>query len=105
MHELFSNPLFLLFTILAAGCFIGKAKFFGVELGSSGGVLFVALALGQLNYSLPDMYRSFGFAVFVVIVGSVVAFSSAFFFKTPMLYLTGYLGRNLDIDGYARCCL
>ena len=124
LHQLFSNPLLLLFTILAAGCFVGKAKIFGIELGSSGGVLFVALAFGQLNYSLPDMYRSFGFAifiyaigfgagprffqtfrqngikyglvaVFVVFVGSIVAFACACFFKMPTLYLPGILAGAL----------
>ncbi len=124
LHQIFSNPLFLLFTILAAGCFIGKAKIFGIELGSSGGVLFVALAFGQLDYSLPDMYRSFGFAifiyaigfgagprffhtfeqngikyglvaVFVVLVGSSVAFICTFVFDLPILYLPGILAGAL----------
>ena len=69
LHQLFlSQPLIVLFTLIASGLLLGSVSVKGISLGSSG-VLFAALLFGHLGYSLPAGVGSFGLVLFVYCVG------------------------------------
>jgi putative transport protein len=68
-HLLLENPVGLLFTILAVGYLIGKAKLRGFELGPVTGVLFAGLVFGHRGYELSPNVQTFGFVLFIFSVG------------------------------------
>jgi len=68
-HLLLENPVGLLFTILAVGYLIGKAKLRGFELGPVTGVLFAGLVFGPRGYALSPNVQTFGFVLFIFSVG------------------------------------
>lgn len=68
MMEIFSNPTFVLFAVLALGMALGRISVGGVSLGSSG-VLFVALLAGHLGLRVPEGVTGIGTALFVYCVG------------------------------------
>lgn len=45
-----SYPQIVVFLAIAIGYFVGKMKFRGFNIGSTAGVLIVALVLGQMTY-------------------------------------------------------
>jgi putative transport protein len=69
IQALLQNQLSLLFIILTLGCLLGKLSISGLELSSSGGVLFVALAFGHFHYGLSEAIGTFGFAFFIYAIG------------------------------------
>ena len=69
LQTILQNELALLFIILTLGCLLGKLSISGLELSSSGGVLFVALAFGHFNYRLSEAIGTFGFAFFIYAIG------------------------------------
>ena len=68
-HLLLENPVGLLFTILAVGYLIGKAKLRGFELGPVTGVLFAGLVFGHRGFELSPHVQTFGFVLFIFSVG------------------------------------
>lgn len=74
-----SYPQVPVFLALAAGYWLGKIRFFGLNLGSTAGVLLVALVLGQIKVSVPEPLPSIGFALFMFAIGYRIgpSFSSA----------------------------
>lgn len=69
LQTVLENDLVLLFIILTLGCLLGKLNLSGLELSSSGGVLFVALAFGHFHYRLSEAIGTFGFAFFIYAIG------------------------------------
>ena len=67
---LIDNPLLLLFVVAAIGYPLGRIKIAGSSLGVAA-VLFVGIAVGALDpkLKLPDIFYSFGLALFVYTVG------------------------------------
>ncbi|MEJ5252245.1 MAG: hypothetical protein HPY54_05315 [Chthonomonadetes bacterium] len=68
MNELLAEQMFVLFVILAIGCWLGQLSVRGVSLGAAG-VLFVALAFGHFGYKVPKEVRDLGLLLFVYAVG------------------------------------
>ncbi|KPJ68586.1 hypothetical protein AMJ44_06165 [candidate division WOR-1 bacterium DG_54_3] len=64
-----SYPQILIFLAIAIGYYVGKIKFFGLNLGSTAGVLLMALLLGQMNIEMPPLLRAVGFALFIFTIG------------------------------------
>ena len=124
LQNILQNNLAILFLILTFGCLLGKLKFSGLELSSSGGVLFVALAFGHFHYTLSDEIGTFGFAffiyaigfgagprffqtfrknglkfgltaIFVAVIASGIAILCAYLFNLPWLLLPGILAGSL----------
>lgn len=124
LQNFLQNDLAVLFLILTLGCLLGKLCISGLELSSSGGVLFVALAFGHFHYTLSDKIGTFGFAffiyaigfgagprffqtfrkngikfgltaIFVAVIASGVAILCAYLFNLPRLLLPGILAGSL----------
>jgi len=68
MKEIWSEQMFVLFLILAAGYWLGQISVRNVSLGAAG-VLFVALAFGHLGFKTPKEVRDLGLLLFVYAVG------------------------------------
>jgi putative transport protein len=69
IHQfLISQPLVILFLVVASGLWVGSFKVKGISLGSSG-VLFTALVAGHLGYSIPGGVGKLGLVLFVYCVG------------------------------------
>ncbi len=64
-----SYPQIVVFLAIALGYFVGKLKFFGFSIGSTAGVLLVALLLGQMNIKVPGLLKAVGFALFIFAIG------------------------------------
>jgi putative transport protein len=68
--ELFSsNPVLLLFLVLAIGFVIGGIRIGSFQLGSVVGVLLAGLVLGHLGFESNAAIQSFGFTLFIFAVG------------------------------------
>lgn len=63
------HPELTLFVIIGFGCLIGRLGAFGLRLGSSIGVLFVALFFGHHGYELNPIIGTVGFIFFIYSVG------------------------------------
>lgn len=65
-----TQPMLLLFVVLAVGYAAGRVVIFGVQLGMAA-VLFAGLAAGTLDsrLQLPEFVRSFGLVIFVYSIG------------------------------------
>ena len=68
MANVFTDQLFVLFSILAIGLAFGNFTVKGVSLGSSG-VLFAALLAGHYHLQVPAGVTAIGTALFVYCVG------------------------------------
>ncbi|MCU0484984.1 MAG: hypothetical protein MUC85_02635 [Anaerolineales bacterium] len=68
MSRLLSDPMLVLFLILAIGLGLGKLTLRGVSLGSAG-VLFAAMLFGHLGFSIPKGVMDLGLLLFVYAVG------------------------------------
>lgn len=68
MNNILTDPLFVLFAVLAIGLAFGNVTVKGVSLGSSG-VLFAALLAGHYHLQVPAGVTSIGTALFVYCVG------------------------------------
>ena len=66
-HAFLSDPVLVLFGVIALGHLLGRLKVAGLSLGSSG-VIFVALAAGYLGGQIPDV-GNLGLVLFVYCVG------------------------------------
>ena len=64
-----SNPVLLLFLVLAIGFMIARLRFGAVELGSVAGVLLAGLLLGHLGFESNPAIQSLGFVLFIISVG------------------------------------
>lgn len=78
MPKLFSEPLFVLFAILALGYALGQIKVRGISLGAAG-VLFAALFFGHYGLKVPKEVMDLGLLLFVYSVGIQ---SGPHFFRT-----------------------
>ena len=65
-----SNPLFLLFLILAAGYAVGRIRIRGISLGAAG-ILLAALVFGHFGYEVPSIVQNIGLVCFVTAVGFI----------------------------------
>ena len=65
---LLSNQLFALFAVVSLGLLIGRISIANLSLGSSG-VIFSALLLGHLHYSVPKGVGALGLVLFIYSVG------------------------------------
>lgn len=68
MNELWAEQMFVLFLILAGGCWLGQLSLRGISLGTVG-VLFTALAFGHFGFQIPKEVRDLGLLLFVYAVG------------------------------------
>ena len=66
---LISNPVLLLFLVLAIGFLIGGIRFGSFQLGSVAGVLIAGLLFGHLGFEGNPAIQSFGFVLFMISVG------------------------------------
>lgn len=62
------HPVIAVFAIIGLGVLLGRAKIYGVSLGSSG-VIFAAIVFGALGCELPKELGNFGLVLFVYCVG------------------------------------
>ncbi|MBP1599409.1 MAG: YidE/YbjL duplication, partial [Acidobacteria bacterium] len=68
VHDLLSNTTAALFVAITGGLLLGRIKLAGLSLGASG-VIFAALLLGHLGYSIPAGVGPLGAVVFIYCVG------------------------------------
>jgi putative transport protein len=66
---LISNPVLLLFLVLAIGFLIGGIRFGNFQLGPVAGVLIAGLLFGHLGFVGNPAIQSFGFVLFMISVG------------------------------------
>ena len=66
--NLLGNDIFVMSLAVALGLILGRLRFRGIALGTSG-TLFIGLALGLMGYSVPYEYFTWNLVVFVVAVG------------------------------------
>ena len=64
-----SYPQILVFLAIAIGYFVGKIKLCGFNIGSTAGVLIIALVLGQMNIKVPPLLKAVSFALFIFCMG------------------------------------
>ena len=64
-----NNTEMSLFVIIGVGYLIGRIGGWGIQLGSSIGVLFVALYFGHLGFSMSPIVGTIGFVFFIYSVG------------------------------------
>ncbi|MGL4860814.1 MAG: aspartate:alanine antiporter [Enterobacteriaceae bacterium] len=63
------NEFLLLFVVLGGGLCLGKLRIGSIPLGSSIGVLLVALLMGHWHYTIDSNALSLGFMLFIFCVG------------------------------------
>jgi putative transport protein len=68
MDKIFTEPMLVLFAILALGSWVGRWSVRGVSLGAAG-VLFVGLVFGHFGFEVPLAARDLGLLLFVYAVG------------------------------------
>jgi putative transport protein len=69
-YKLFeTSSILMIFTVIATGLLVGRIKFGPVELGSTTGVLLVALLFGHLGFVANPQMGTFGFSIFIFAVG------------------------------------
>ncbi|MDR2937706.1 MAG: transporter, partial [Prevotellaceae bacterium] len=68
MSDLLNFPYVVLFSIIAIGLIIGRIKVAGISLDSSA-VIFIALLLGHLGFSLPSVVQDIGLVFFIFTIG------------------------------------
>lgn len=68
MSTLLHLPYFVLFLVIALGLIIGHIKIKGISLDSSA-VIFIALLLGHLGFSLPKVVQDIGLVFFIFTIG------------------------------------
>ena len=64
-----NSDVMLLFTVLAFGLMLGRARLFGMPLGSTAGILLVALLFGYFGFDLTLHTERLGFMLFIFCVG------------------------------------
>jgi putative transport protein len=64
-----ANPQIVIFLSVAIGYAVGKVKIKGISLGSTTGVLIVALILGQITIEVPAIFQAVFFALFMFSIG------------------------------------
>ncbi|MCK4608564.1 MAG: aspartate-alanine antiporter, partial [Gammaproteobacteria bacterium] len=69
INLLHNYPQIVVFLAIAIGYYIGKLKLYGFSLGSTTGVLVVALLLGQINIPVPQLLQNIAFALFIFCIG------------------------------------
>jgi putative transport protein len=63
------NQILLVFVVLSIGLAIGKIRFGSFQLGNSIGVLFTALIMGNLGFTIGTEALTIGFMLFIYCVG------------------------------------
>jgi putative transport protein len=63
------HPEIMLFIIIGVGYLVGKTGAWGIQLGSSIGVLFIALVFGHYRFELSPIVGTLGFIFFIYSVG------------------------------------
>lgn len=70
VNNFFSGvPYIALFAVIAFGVWIGKPSIRGVSLGSVGGTLVAAVAIGQWHFAIPGPFKEIMFALFIYSIG------------------------------------
>lgn len=70
--ELFAHvPYIALFAAIALGVWIGRPSYKGISLGSVGGTLVAAVAIGQWHFDIPGPFKEIMFALFIYSIGYV----------------------------------
>jgi putative transport protein len=64
-----ANPQIVIFLAVAVGYAVGKVKIKGISLGSTTGVLIIALILGQITIDVPAIFQAVFFALFMFSIG------------------------------------
>jgi putative transport protein len=68
MTELIHQGYFTLFAIIAIGLVLGEVSYKGFSLDSSA-VIFVALLLGHLGFTIPKEFQTLGLLLFIFTLG------------------------------------
>jgi len=68
MSALLHLPYVVLFLVIALGLIIGRIKIKGISLDSSA-VIFIALLLGHMGFSLPKVAQDIGLLFFIFTIG------------------------------------
>ena len=63
------QPVLVFFLILSLGYLIGNIRVLGTSLGPVGGVLLAGLLFGHLGFTMYGGIQTFGFAMFIFLVG------------------------------------
>lgn len=91
MTELIHQGYFTLFAIIAIGLVLGEVSYKGFSLDSSA-VIFVALLLGHLGFTIPKEFQTLGLLLFIFTIGIQ---SGPGFFEVFLRY-----GRQLMVVGF-----
>lgn len=70
LHDVFTSPIMIVFSIAALGYLVGSIKIKGLSLGTSG-ILLVALVFGHFELMAPDVLKNLGLICFVTAVGFI----------------------------------
>ena len=70
LHDVFTSPIMIVFSIAALGYLVGSVKIKGLCLGTSG-ILLVALVFGHFELMVPDTLKNLGLICFVTAVGFI----------------------------------
>lgn len=68
MEEILGQGYFVLFVILTFGLMAGSLRYKGFSLDSSA-VIFVAMLLGHLGYTVPSAFQTLGLLLFIFTIG------------------------------------
>ncbi len=68
MFDFLHEGYFILFAIIAMGLMLGNLSFKGFSLDSSA-VIFVALLLGHLGFTIPMEFQKLGLLLFIFTIG------------------------------------
>ena len=68
IQEIMHQGYFVLFIILSLGLMLGEVKYKGFSLDSSA-VIFVAMLLGHLGYTVPAAFQTLGLLLFIFTIG------------------------------------
>jgi len=66
---IYENSILMIFTVIGLGYLLGRIKVFGIELGSTIGVLVAGLLFGHWGFQVTDNVSTFGFTLFIFAVG------------------------------------
>lgn len=105
--DLFQNPIFSLFVIVALGYMLGSIKIKGVSLDVSA-VIFIALLFGHFGVLIPKSIQEFGMILFIFTIGIQAGPGFLDSFKSKgkdLALLTVLLIASAGAVGFASCML
>lgn len=101
LHDVFTSPIMIVFSIAALGYLVGSIKIKGLSLGTSG-ILLVALVFGHFELMAPDVVKNLGLICFVTAIGFIAGPSFFRNFKKSAIFYV-ILGVVIILVGSSVC--